>query len=152
MNQPLTLNDDMVVTWEDLCSLETSGCDKRSLFDLSIIHYQDKYGLVQMDNKELCDDFTLLIPWEYDALFLLHHAWNDSYFAGYQDGKCALFRIVAQPMDEYGLENTTFSIPLTKAEFDSIAWDGNYLIFLYAGKKRCEYHLRTHTLSELYDY
>ena len=149
--QSATLRDGSEITWQQSCFVETADSPNMLGCTLAIIQNQGQFGLIQIFVEDDPDNNLPLLPCTYDVLFQLYHPWNQSYFVGYKNGKCALLRVSAHAFDMDG-DAVTVCRALCDPEYDSIAWYGENVIVLHQGEARREYCLQTHTMSERYEY
>ena len=151
MKLPVSLQNGVELVWQKCCAIES--CDDRrfSFIDIGIIRCQGKYGLIHIPNEDELDDSIPLLTCTFDALHLLYHPLNKSYFVGFKEGKCGLYAMTAhsyQHAEDYYFVDCT---ELAKPEHDSISWNGDSIITLHQGDYRQDYCLRTHTLSTPYE-
>lgn len=150
--------------------IETEGGDERSSFaEIHVIKRNGKHALGCCTNTDSMDhdtaqayssavaclslflDYEMLTDYTYDALYVLPHTHNRSYFAGFIGGKCQLLRVSMIPRSQY-VKGTVLCRAVTDAENDSIMWKsyGDDMLLLCRGKMMRTYCVRTHSFSEWY--
>lgn len=103
------------------------------------------------ENNDVLWSFEFLTDYEYDALFMLPHIFNKSYYVGFVDGKCRLIR-VSMVYPKYFDGGIVCCRNITDIENDAIMWKsfGDDTLLLCIGDLMRTYCTRTRTFSDWY--